>query len=474
MAITKDVIKTVKHSPVEFIKTFLTSADGTPAIPHECQEEVLNNIAKDTVIVAGRQWGKSVMLAWYIVWFLLRYPNRHVWIVAPTLDQSRIIFNEVVGHFRRFPISAMLDKKVVEFPFPELKVKNGSICHARGANSPQYIRGNPAHLIIEDEAAFIKEGVHTNVIEPMLTVTGKMEGSGIIRISTPFGQGDFYNGAHMAQLDKTGRSRYFHYTSLDNPHADRDRLYAIRDMYGESSLIWQTEYLGNLEVSDMSVFPFADIKWAYENYPYTDKDGGQVYPQAPVKGHRYVQGVDLANRSDYFVSTVLDVSGGRVDMVKHDRLQQKGYAVYKDLVRRNYRDYHSARTLVDSTSLGESVVEDLRDIGAEGFAFTPTSKYDLVHNMVRMFNEHRLTIPYDRDIIDELRYFQYEITASKNLKMEAKHGHDDIVMSLALASQLASQPLFTGFFKGVDIDMLGYPKHLVMPKDYDPFKEDED
>lgn len=470
----------VRSSPIEFIRRFLTSADGEPALPHSGQEAVLtavmNPLLKDTVIVAGRQWGKSILLSWFICWFLMRYPNRHVWIIAPTLDQARIIFNEVAGHFRRYPLNTMLAKKIVEFPFPALYTSNGSICHARGANSPQYIRGNPADLIIEDEAAFIKEGVHTNVIEPMLTVTGKKDGNGIIRISTPFGTGDFYNGAHAAELDTTGRSKYFHFTSLDNPHADVRRLHAIRDLYGESSLIWQTEYMGNLEIADLSIFPFADIKWAYEHYPYTTKEGEQEYPQSPVAGHRYVQGVDLANRSDYFVASLFDVTNPMLShMVRHDRMQLKGYTTYKAIVRQNYHAFNSPKTLIDATSLGESVVEDLQDIGAEGFRFTGSqAKYDLVHNLVRMLNEHRITIPYDRDIIDELRYFSYEITPSKRVKMEARQGHDDIVMALALAAQLASQPYMTGFFLGVDFDGFGNPTHVKrMPRNYDPFKDEE-
>ena len=55
-----------------------------------------------------------------------------------------------------------------------------------------------------------------------------------------------------------------------------------------------------------------------------------------------------------------------------------------------------------------------------------------------MLAEHRLVIPYDPIIIRELRYFSYIVTPSKNLKMEAKKGHDDIVIALALIAHLAS------------------------------------
>ena len=471
--ITLAILEAVKRSPVEFITRFLKNPDGTAAQPHPGQIELLMalvNGVTDLVAACGRQWGKSVVLAWYICWFLIRYKNRQVYIIAPTLDQARIIFNEVSRHFRAYPLNMLLSKKITDFPFPSIQLINGSACHARGGNSPQYIRGKPAHLVIEDEAAFIKEGVHPNVIEPMLTVTGKMDGSAILRISTPFGQGDFFDGAEAARKDQSGRSRFFHFSSLDNPHADKERLFRVRDRYGEDSLIWQTEYLANFAASDLAVFAWADIKAAYEGYPGINKENGSVlFPQKAQSGHRYTQGVDLANRRDYFVSAMLDASDPLYAyMVRMDRLQQKGYATYKSIVRANYNAYNSSPTMIDATSLGESVVEDLGDINPEGFIYTGTSKFDIVHNLVRMFNERRIGIPFLRDIVDELRYFEYEMTPAGKLKMEARQGHDDIVMALALAASLASRPLYTGFFKGVDLDELGRPRQKKLPRDYTP------
>lgn len=475
MAKKANIQDSLRDDPVAFVQRLLTAPDGTPYNPHSGQVELLRGLVgkKDSVIVTGRQWGKSLSMAWYVCWWMLRYPHRHVRIFAPTLDQARIIFNEVANLFRQYPLNSMLAKKIIDFPFPNITLTNGSQCHARGANSPEFIRGQPTHLAIVDEAGYVKDGVFPNVIQPLFTVTGKTEGNGIIRISTPFGQGDFFDGAMSAQSDKSGAKLYKHFTSLDNPYADKEALYAIRDYYGEDSLIWQTEYLGNFEASDMAVFSAKDIKWAYENYPGYDKHGELwKYPTPPIAGHRYTQGADLANRTDYFVSVILDATDPTsITQSHHDRFQQKGYAFYKDVIRRNYRAYNQSRTLIDATSLGESVVEDLRDIAAEGFKFTSQSKYDLVHNLVRMFNQHQLRIPFVRELIDELKYFQYEITPAKNVKLEAKQGHDDYVMALSLSGQLASTPLFRGFFYPVNIDL--EPKQQKYPDGYDPFKEDE-
>jgi hypothetical protein len=68
------------------------------------------------------------------------------------------------------PLSYLVKGKVKDFPFPEVRLTNGTLITARGANSPQYIRGNHAHRVYVDEAAFVKDTVITDVIEPLLLV----------------------------------------------------------------------------------------------------------------------------------------------------------------------------------------------------------------------------------------------------------------------------------------------------------------
>ncbi len=474
--------------PVTFITTFLRHPDGTPIHPHDAQIAIINAFmsgAFDLVVEAGRQLGKSVGLAWLIVWYVLHFSNRHVYIVAPSLDQARIIYDEVARHFEG-PLRVMLKRKPIDFPFPKLSLENGSYVHGRGANSPKYLRGKPVHLLIEDEASYFKDGIHPRTIEPMFTVTSNMDYTGIIRISTPFGQGDFEDGAIAAEKDTTGHSKYLHFTSFDNPYANVGLLNSIRDRYGEDSLVWRTEYMAERADSDLAVFPSQDIKWAYEHYPHQTEHGRIEYPVIAQERHRYVQGVDLANLRDYFVATLLDVTDPRVAVqVRHDRLQKRGYSAYKAITRANHHAYNNARTQVDATTLGESVVEDLRDIGAEGYKFTGSeAKRDIVHNLVRMFNEHRITIPYIRELVDEFKYFQYEITPAKNIRMEASVGHDDYIISLSLAGELASRPQYTGFFLGGlkdwrvgDInrqlarEYLGMSPSKSKPLPYDPVAE---
>ena len=437
----------VKADSVEFSRQLLTDPAGNRVIPHPGQEAILRGIRRWTTVDTGRQFGKSTVMGVDASWFAATHANRTVMVIGPSLEQAKIIFNEISAYFRKAPLSYMVDGKIKEYPFPEIRLKNGTILMARGANSPQYIRGNRVHRAYVDEAAFVKDTVITDVIEPMFTVTGKEPDSALVLISTPFGRGAFYDYYQAGLSGTDPMYASFHFTSYDNPHADRTALERIKARYGEQSLLWRTEYLGIFDTDDRAVFPWADVKWATDNW------GERDFPIAAAEGHRYVQGVDLANMRDYFVATIVDdTDPQRCYLARMDRYQKRGYPFYKQLVRSNYQAYTHARTLVDATSLGESVAQDLADIGAEGYKFAgEQAKFEVVQELARMLAEHRLLLPPQRIILDELRYFEYEVTASKRMKMEAAQGHDDIVMSLALSAHLAAIPRRLGLLRSVSV-----------------------
>ena len=431
---------------IAFIQKLLKHPNGDPIRPHPTQIEALTHFERTTTLLAGRQWGKSTALGWDGAWFSSTHANRQVYCIAPSLDQSRIIFNEIAFHFRKPPLSYLVEGKIVDYPFPHFKLSNGTEVHGRGANSPQFIRGKRAHRVYGDEVAFIKDSVMEQVVEPMFTVTGQEPDSALINASTPFGQGYFFDTFQLGKTHTDGFAS-FQYTSEDNPFADKRFLARQKARYGEDSLIWRTEYMAQFVDSDNAVIPWADIKWSFENWPF------DTFPVPYVLGHKYVQGVDLANRRDWFVSSVLDITNhNQILLARLDRMQQKDYPTYKAAVRANWQSYNHPRTLLDATSLGESVVQDLADIGAEGYAFTGThAKHEVVHELKRLFSEHRIVIPNNRDIIDELRFMEYSITPSKVVRIEASKGHDDIFMSLSLGAHLALLPRELGLFRGVDI-----------------------
>jgi hypothetical protein len=337
------------------------------------------------------------------------------------------------------------------------------------------VRGNRPHLVIIDETAFVKDGVLRDAVEPMLTVTGKEPGSALVRISSPFGQGEFKEAwdrsVKREAQGATERYTHFHFTSFDNPHADRDYLNEVRDYYGEDSAVWQAEYMGNFQDADNKVFPTRDLKAAYERWP-----DGQKFPLAAIAGHRYVQGVDLANRRDFFVSAMLDrTDNDAVMLSRMDRFRRRGYAHYKSIIHKNFVDYNHARTILDATTIAESFVEEVKATGVSnvlGYAISSNSaKHEIVQELGRMLSEQRLILPFDKDILQELEHFQYKVTDAKVMRMEApKNEHDDIVMALALAAHLCAVPSTLGTFRSVTTNPTP-PKSKVDPRTIDPWHD---
>ena len=59
--------------------------------PHSNQQKILDCIARDIVICAGRRFGKSSICA-YMALKLLLQDDKKIWIVAPTYDLAQKVF----------------------------------------------------------------------------------------------------------------------------------------------------------------------------------------------------------------------------------------------------------------------------------------------------------------------------------------------------------------------------------------------
>jgi hypothetical protein len=133
---TQKLLDLIQRSPIDFVEKLLTNDDDSPAIPHEGQRALLAGLRRITVASCGRQWGKSTALGWYIVWWAITHKARKFYVIAPSLDQSRIIFNEVARHFRNSHISNTDGNHIQRRPTPlqspaldHAAIQIGSIWH---------------------------------------------------------------------------------------------------------------------------------------------------------------------------------------------------------------------------------------------------------------------------------------------------------------------------------------------------------
>ncbi len=160
-----------------------------------------------------------------------------------------------------------------------------------------------------------------------------------------------------------------------------------------------------------------------------------------------VAGIDWARYSDYTAVVAVGVGEGGCEVIATDRFNGMGWNLQIDRVIRFLRENRVTAALADQTSLGDPLLEQLRsrlcqdgaDVAVEGYGFTNQSKRDLIEALALRFAQGTIAIPRDQQIMRELQYFEYELTSSGNVRMNARSGcHDDLVIALALACRQAS------------------------------------
>ncbi len=118
---------------------------------------------------------------------------------------------------------------------------------------------------------------------------------------------------------------------------------------------------------------------------------------------------------------------------------------WSDTIETVRRVVGTTKASVDSTGVGDAVLESLQKDGRrnfEGFKFTQSSKQQLMEGLAVAIQKNEIGFP-DGVIANELENFEYEFTRS-GVKYSAPSGmHDDAVCALALAVSIAGQPVFT-------------------------------
>lgn len=142
-------------------------------------------------------------------------------------------------------------------------------------------------------------------------------------------------------------------------------------------------------------------------------------------------GWDLGKAVDYTVGTGLDLAGVEADFERH---QKRPWPDTQDLILKRTA---GARALVDSTGLGDVVLDNLQQAGGsnfEGYVFTQRSKQQLMEGLAASLQSR--SVRYVEEAIRlELESFEYVYTKS-GVHYSAPEGfNDDCVCSLALADE---------------------------------------
>lgn len=159
-----------------------------------------------------------------------------------------------------------------------------------------------------------------------------------------------------------------------------------------------------------------------------------------IHGRNYVFGLDFARSEDFTVCTVLDLH--TMSVVALDRFNQIDYHVQVGRVKAMAERFRPLAIVAETNSIGQPVIEQMRRQGLPVVPFTTTnaSKQIAIDALALAFERGALRILPDEVLIAELEAYSMERLPSGLLRYSAPDGgHDDCVMSLALAYHGAGQ-----------------------------------
>lgn len=361
---------------------------------HDKQQVVLDSKARFRVMMSGRRFGKSELAVTEIV--LTAVYGNQVAYITPTYNLAKAFFDKLA---KAVPFPANRSELTIQF------VNGGSVQFFTGERLDN-LRGRKFHLVVIDEASFIPdlETGWLNSIRPTLT---DYKGRALF-LSTPRGKNYFFS-LYNKGINGEPDWQSFKFSTYDNPYIDPYEIDDARRQLPEA--VFNQEYMA--DPAENAANPFG--------LPYIQQC---TYPisQAPPA----VYGIDLAKSVDWTVIIGLDSTGA---VCYFDRFQ-KDWRQTRTEIKRLPR----APMLVDSSGVGDPIVEDLMSDGLDvtGFKFSNTSKQQIMLGLVSAVQQRRITFP-DGPIVRELETIEYQY-GQYGVKYAAPSGfHDDCVMALALA-----------------------------------------
>lgn len=377
--------------------------------PHDGQWHLHNSTARFRMATCGRRWGKTYACINEIAQYAWENPDCMTWWVAPTYKQAKIAFRILTREFRHAMEKSLKSEMLIRW-------KSGGITEFKSTDNYDSLRGEGVSFMVIDEAALIPAEAWHEVLRPTLSDT---RGRAII-VSTPKGRNWFYHLWMRGKDPAFSDYASFRFPTSSNPYIDEEEVEEAKSTLPADA--FHQEY--EAEFLEESAGVFRNFRSCIN---------GKL--ESPKPGHAYVIGFDVAKHTDFSVLTCFDLQEKRV--VAFDRFNQIDYRVQLERVEQMVESYNNASVLMDSTGVGDPILEQLeeRHIEVEGFKFHNQSKQQLIENLAVMLEKKQICFPDIPVLINELEMFQYEMTRSGSIRYSAPDGmHDDCVISLALGA----------------------------------------
>ena len=384
--------------------------------PHPGQRRFLLAKAPYRALACGRRWGKTDACAVAVAQRLLRGPKGTVLLVAPTLDQSRILFErllDLMTDLHTHDPARFALPRYRPSPHPRLEIGDRRAI-ARSGHRPRSLRGMGADGLVVDEAAYVPPGLIGEVLFPMLATA---ERGTITLLSTPSGFGEF-----QRFFERGGSPGYWSASapSAENPRVSRGFLDLMRGSMPEAS--FAREYEGRFAGLANGFFAFDAVRRAIDAGP----DVSDAHP--------FHAGLDVARTRDWTALVVLQGTRTGVRTRLVERWRGLGWEAQLRRVAERLAAFPGATLRVDGTGMGDPVVawarERMPDVPIRVTVFGSESKRAMMEGLAELLEKERLGLTDHRELTDELLSFVRRPSG----RIEGSSEHDDLVCALALAA----------------------------------------
>ena len=427
-----------------------------PFIPYDWQREFLTQLDKHNgmVLCKTRQLGATEFIGNWLLWNAVNDPGFVAVVFSRTQSDSSDIARRVREMIVTLPHLAFETNNT-----KDLVVKGGGRIIFK-ASTPNAARGIPSvAVVVFDESAFVDgiELIYASA-QPATAMLG--DKAKTILMSTPNGQQGFYwemltEGVSPDEIlsicrkirddeidpiyhwSDNGWCKFFvHWKSHPVYGSDPNYLESVRIRQKLTEAQLQREYNLNFEEAVNTLYP-AEL---------VNKAGRGMY-QNPM-GRKYIMGIDPAfGGEDYFCLTVWDVTTMPYQLVKmyRENNKSKDYNIQSaaDIINR----YRPIVVGCEVNTGGRLILEDLISklpwCRFEAVNTTESSKIMATDRLLLLLERDMIVYPSDSELKSELLAFGETITGVRR-KREARYGHDDAVMSTAIAFSSYSVPIFEG------------------------------
>lgn len=386
---------------------------------HEGQQRIHDSDARFRVVCCGRRWGKTLALAADILEAAGNVPGDYGWIAPTYFTAERGVeaIREIAG-----PHVTITGRNPVRAEVPGINGM-GRILFL-SADNPQSILGLGFQGIVVDEAARIPLDVWTYTIRPTLSQTMGWA----TLISTPNGRGWFYDMHSRGNDSAESEYESFHFPSRTNPFFPAEEWEEARRTM--PSDVFRQEYEAEFLEDSAGVFHGVD---------------DCTFEGEGVRSGEVAIGCDLAKHTDFTVMIEMDRKTGVC--TRMDRFNQLEWGVQKERIVGFWQQTHGL-LVPDGTGVGDAVVDDLKLVvpNIAPLKFTSATKTQLIQRLIVSIEQGQVSWPKSWAVLtDELKRYEYKITASGSITYNAPGGyHDDCVIALALANSERFQFKWSG------------------------------